>query len=156
MRTISEPERRTLKSATDGAYLLAGGVSCIDAFTRVSIASLSKYASLNTEYDKHFIPLDIAVEVDRRAKSPVLIKAAAGILGYEVIPLKQHFHDHAPLAEKDAHYVLQRGMALYKAIHDAFADDGKVDALERKIIIAEARKATQAIDEVLQRLEAQP
>ncbi|UWF58021.1 hypothetical protein [Brucella sp. 2716] len=51
MRTISDQEQRSLKSATDGAYMLSGGISCIVPFTRVGVSTLSKYASFGEEHE---------------------------------------------------------------------------------------------------------
>ncbi|MBK3745837.1 hypothetical protein G3A39_42530, partial [Paraburkholderia aspalathi] len=87
MRTISDIEQRTLKSATDGAYVLSGGISRVLDFTRVGTASLSKYASFNDEFRESFIPIDVAIEIDRRAKTPTIVKEMAALLGYELRPI---------------------------------------------------------------------
>lgn len=153
MRTISEPEQRTLKSATDGAYELAGGISRIIDFTRVGTAQLSKYASFNVEYRESFIPVDVAIEVDRRAKTPTIVKEMAALLGYELVPMQGQFDPAiGGLTEMDAHKVVSGGLDLARTILDALLD-GHIDPLERKRIIKDARENHRAIDLVLQRLE---
>lgn len=155
MRTISDIELRSLKAATDGAYLLAGGISRVVDFTRVSTGTLSKYASFNDENRESFIPVDVLIEVERRAKTPTITKEVAAILGYGLVPLSAAFFDGEPLSERDAHIVAKHLMALSQSIYDALADDGQVDALEKKIIFGKARKAAQAVEVIFQRLEAQ-
>ncbi|MBQ0707752.1 MULTISPECIES: phage regulatory CII family protein [Brucella/Ochrobactrum group] len=156
MRTISEQEQRSLKSATDGAYMLSGGISCIVPFTRVGVSTLSKYASFGEEHADSFMPIDVAVEVDRRAKTPTIIKAAAGLLGYELVPATSgamKAPDNVPLTEMDAHRVMSETMDVSKSIVTAL-EDGRIDAGEKREITKEVREAIRALEDVLLRLEA--
>ncbi|UWF67348.1 MULTISPECIES: phage regulatory CII family protein [unclassified Brucella] len=156
MRTISDQEQRSLKSATDGAYMLSGGISCIVPFTRVGVSTLSKYASFGEEHGDSFMPIDVAVEVDRRAQTPTIIKAAAGLLGYELIPASSaagRSSDNATLTEMDAHRVMSEAMDVSKSIVAAL-EDGRIDAGEKRGITKEVREAIRALEGVLKRLEA--
>lgn len=155
MRTISEQEQRSLKSATDGAYALAGGISNILPFTRVGTSTLSKYASFNDEHHDSFMPIDVVIEVERKAKTPTIIKQAAALLGYELVAAAVSHGDepHAPLTEMDAHRVMSEAMDVSRALLPAL-DDGRIDAGERKLISKEVREAMRALDDLLKRVEA--
>jgi hypothetical protein len=156
VRTISETEVRSLKGATDGAYQLAGGISQILPFTRVSTSQLSKYASFGDDNRESLVPIDVAIEADRRAKSPSIVKAMAELLGYELVEIVAHDASaQSPITEMDAHRVMSDAMDLSKAILDALTDK-RIDALERKRIATEAREAVRAIEQVLTRLEDAP
>ena len=158
MRTISEQEQRSLKLATDGAYILAGGISNILPFTRVGTSTLSKYASESDDFRENFMPVDIAVEVDRRAKSPLIIKKAAELLGYELVPSRSYSSDAialAPITEADAHRVMKETMDVAQAIIDARKDD-RIDAADRKIILKEAREAIRELERLVCGLEVEP
>ncbi|MGY5812024.1 phage regulatory CII family protein [Rhizobium sp. LEGMi198b] len=151
MRTISEMEVRSIKSATEGSYVLGGGVSDFPEFTRVGISTLSKYASFNDEFKDTVIPCDVAIEADRRAKSPRIVSAMARVLGYRLVA-DDGGAVRGPVTEMDAHKVLSESMDLTKAILDALLDN-RIDALERKRIVAEGREALRAIEQVLAKIE---
>lgn len=154
MRTISEQEQRSLKSATDGAYALAGGISNILPFTRVSTSMLSKYASFNDEHHDSFMPIDVVIEVERKAKTPTIIKQAAELLGYELVPIavrEECIESHA-LTAMDAHRVMSETMDVSQAVLTAL-DDGRIDAGERKIIAKETREAMRALQDLLRKVE---
>lgn len=155
MRTISEQEQRSLKSATDGAYALAGGISNILPFTRVGTSTLSKYASFNDEHHDSFVPVDVAIEVDRKAKTPTIIKQAAALLGFDLVAAKSVQGDdlHSPITEMDAHRVMSETMDVSRAVLAAL-DDNRVDAGERKLIAKEVREAMRALQNLLNKVEA--
>ncbi|OJX99511.1 MAG: hypothetical protein BGP07_03190 [Rhizobiales bacterium 63-22] len=157
MRTISEPERRTLKAATSGAYQLAGGISRILDFTRVTTAPLSKYASFGDEHAESFVPVDVAIEIDRAAKSPVIVKEMAALLGYELVPVGggATAAERPALTEIDAHIVLSEALDVSRAILDAL-EDGRIDAHERKHIGKEARESMRALQGILDRIGVRP
>jgi hypothetical protein len=158
VRTISEQERLSLKKATDGGYTLAGGITCLLPFTRVSTSTFSKYASENDEFRKHFIPLDVAIEVDRRLKSPLIIKVAAELLGYKLVPVQVPAAKSvraAPVTELDATRVMKETMDVAQAIIEA-RKDNRIDAADRKIILKEINEALQALEDVKHSLEVEP
>ncbi|MGH6773100.1 phage regulatory CII family protein [Brucella tritici] len=156
MRTISDPERRTLKAATDGAYVLSGGISRILDFTRVSTSQLSKYASFGEDNTDSFAPIDVAVEIDRADKSPTITKEMAALLGFELVPVgirSDIAASPAPITEKDAMRILKEGMDVSQAIVDALTDN-RIDAAERKNIGKEARELIRVMEDLVRRLEA--
>ena len=155
MRTISEQEQRSLKSATDGAYALAGGISNILPFTRVGTSTLSKYASFNDEHHDSFMPIDVVIEVERKAKTPTIIRQAAALLGFELVAAKsvQGDEPHASITEMDAHRVMSETMDVSRAVLAAL-DDNRVDAGERKLIAKEVREAMRALQDLLNKVEA--
>lgn len=148
MRTISEQEQRSLKAATDGAYVLGGGISCILPFTRVGVSTLSKYASFNDEHHDNFMPIDVVIEVERRAKSPVIVRQLAALIGYELAPCKRSDVSlGGAVTEADAHRVLKEAMDVAQAIINA-RKDNRIDAAERKIIDKELVEAIRALEDV--------
>jgi hypothetical protein len=151
VRTVSEVEVRSIKSATEAAYTLGGGVTAFPDLTRVNVSTLSKYASFNTEYSDFVIPCDVAVEADRRAKSPAITSAMARALGFRLVAAEVETVG-GPITEMDAHRVLSESMDLSKAILNALLDN-RIDALERKKIAREGREALRAIEQVLAKLE---
>ncbi|WP_273794341.1 phage regulatory CII family protein [Brucella intermedia] len=154
MRTISEPERRTLKAATDGAYVLSGGISRILDFTRVSTSQLSKYASFGDDNADSFVPVDVAIEIDRAAKSPVIVKEMAALLGYGLIPLRPDSDqsEYQAVTEADGYRALKETMDVVQAVIDARADGG-IDAADRKNVRKEIREAIRELEGLDKALE---
>lgn len=154
MRTISEPERRTLKAATDGAYVLSGGISRILDFTRVSTSQLSKYASFGDDNADSFVPIDVAIEIDRAAKSPVIVKEMAALLGYSLIPLRTDSEksEYQAVTEADGYRALKETMDVVQAVIDARAD-GWIDAADRKNVLKEIREAIRELEGLEKALE---
>ena len=154
MRTISEQEQRSLKSATDGAYALAGGISCILPFTRVGTSTLSKYASFNDEHHDSFVPLDVAIEIDRKAQTPTIIRQAAALLGFDLVSASdlQGDENNSLVTAMDAHRVMSETMDVSQAVLTAL-DDGRIDAGERKLIAKEVREAMRALQDLLCKVE---
>ena len=147
MRTISEPERRTLKAATDGGCVLSGGISRIIDFTRVSTSQLSKYASFGEENADTFAPIDVAIEIDRAAKSPVIVKEMAGLLGYDLTPRLQLSSEvsHGPVTLADGYRVLKETMDVVQALNDALSD-GRIDAADAKKLEKELLEAIRELE----------
>lgn len=140
-----------LKGATEASFKLGGGLTSFALLARVGVSTLSKYASVSEEFRDNVIPVDIAVEADRRAGSPIIIGEAARQLGFDLVAATGT--DAAkPVTEADAHRVLYEATDVSRAILDAMGD-GKIDALERKKIAQEAREAIRALERVLAGLE---
>ncbi len=155
MRTISEPERRTLKAATDGGCVLAGGISRILDFTRVSTSQLSKYASFGNENADTFAPIDVAIEIDRAAKSPVIVKEMAGLLGYDLTPKPQvaGSDTHQPITQADGYRVMKETMDVVQTLNGALAD-GRIDAADFKKLDKELLEAIRELETVRNALAA--
>lgn len=154
MRTISEQEQRSLKSATDGAFALAGGISNILPFTRVGTSTLSKYASFNSEHHDSFMPIDVVIEVERKAQTPTIIRQAAALLGFDLVAasIAQDAENSSPVTAMDAHRVMSETMDVSQAVLTAL-EDGRIDAGERKLIAKEVREAMRALQDLLCKVE---
>jgi hypothetical protein len=151
-----------IKGATDASLRLGGGVTSFAKLIGYAVSTVSKWASINRvmdgdrevlEYGDYVIPVDLAVEVDRRAQSPIIIGEAARQLGYRLVALADEAASagRAPLSERDAHVILAEAMDVSKALIAAF-DDGRIDALERKQLGSELRELIRAAQKMLDRL----
>lgn len=154
MRLISEQSILSLKGLTDACYRLGGGVTSFALLTRVGVSTLVKYATLGErrsdgvhEYGQTLIPIDIAIEADMRAGSPIIVGGMAGVLGYDLVPKADRAAAHS-LSALDAHKVLAETMDVSRAIIEA-GSDGNFDALERRTIHREAREAMRALEQVV-------
>lgn len=144
----------SLKGATEASFKLGGGLTSFALLARVGVSSLSKYASVSADFRENVVPVDIAVEADRRAGSPIIIGEAAKQLGFELVPISGQVAAK-PVTEADAHRILKETMDVSQAIMAARAD-GRVDSLERKEISQEAREAIRALQAVLAGLGEEP
>lgn len=161
MRTILDTEILELKGATEASFTRGGGVTSFASLTRCNVSTLSKYSSVTVivepdgndrlEYGDRMIPIDIAVEADRRAKHPWIIGEAARQLGYRLVPEDRGERSTEPLRERDAHTVLAEAMDVSRGLLDGLAD-GRLDALERKNLGKDLRELIDAATGVLDRL----
>lgn len=141
MRTILEADIIAIKGATDASFLNGGGVTSLPAYTRNGVSTLSKYASVTRiihpngtselEYGDRVIPVDIAIEADRRAKHPYIISEAARQLGYGLVPLTEVAWGGSSISERDAHVVLAKAMDVSRMLIEAL-DDLRIDAREKE------------------------
>lgn len=161
MRTISEAEVIAIKGATEASFVQGGGVTSFALFTGVGVSTLSKYANTNMvsdengvwkmEYPDNVIRVDVAVEADRRAGHPWIVGEAARQLGFRLEPLAERIRNAGEVTERDAHVVLSEAMDVSRALIDAF-NDGKIDALDRKILRRELRELIEAAQRILEKL----
>lgn len=152
IRTISDKERLTLKRACDAAYDLIGGMSLFLSFTRGKVSQLSKYASDAEPNAETFMPLDIAIEADRRAKDPVITREMARMLGYRLVIDASSGRAAGTIEDADVHAFLLETHDLHRVILEA-KRDGKVDSLDKQLIAKEAREAMREIQEILDMVE---
>lgn len=155
MRTISDEQIRSLKGATDASYRLGGGVSQFPLLTRVNVSTLSKYASFNDEHRECTIPVDVAVEADKRANSPVIVSAMAKVLGYRLVPdalvMEVSFEG---VTVVDALKIASNAVGASQTIFAAL-EDGHIDALERKNILQELRETLRSVEQAIAKEAAQ-
>ncbi|MGO7901597.1 phage regulatory CII family protein [Rhizobium ruizarguesonis] len=152
MRHFSEKAYRSLKCVCSVAYDLAGGNTLFQHSTRVVVSQLSKYASLNQDDEKSYMPIDVAVDLDRAAGSPVITGTMAQLLGFRLEPLSAAVAESDKLSERDAHKLLAEAMDVSQALLAAFAD-GRIDALERKRLRVELREVIRAAETILAKLD---
>lgn len=153
MRTISEEERRGLKAATDASLKLGGGPTDFPLLTRVKVASLSRYASFNDENAEDFIPVDVAVEADRRAKSPVIVSAMARKLGYRLVVDEDAPVEARTITETDAIDLMSETMDVVRALQSAQATGTLSSAAAKKAISKEIHEAIRELKEMLVNLK---
>ncbi|WP_245423547.1 hypothetical protein [Rhizobium subbaraonis] len=160
MRLISEEMILSLKGVTDACYRLGGGVASFALLTRVGVSTLVKYATLGErrgdgshEHGATLIPVDIAVEADLRAGSPIITSEMARHLGFRLEPLADRIAIEAPLAEADVLAIMDKATDVWRMARSAFAD-GRIDAMERRELSQQIRRIIRAAECVLARLEA--
>lgn len=141
-----------IKGATEACFKLGGGLTSFSLLVGLAVSTLSKYASLNEEHADRVIPLDIAIEADRRAKSPIIITEAARQLGYRLEPDAGGGTARQALSEDDVLAIMDEATDLWRMARNAYAD-GKLDALEKRDIGQKLRRLMRAAECVLQRLE---
>lgn len=83
-RIFTSADYAALKNALRRACLQIGsGLRDVATLTRISYGQLSKCQDLNTD---QFLPLDVALDIDSLAGEPVLTRALAARLGYDLVP----------------------------------------------------------------------
>lgn len=153
MRSISDKQALTLKASTRRAIDMAGGGESFQHVTRVNGGQLSKYGSQAEE--KSFMPIDVAVEADLEANSPIIVGAMAEILGYKLVPNGGAANAAAlrPVTVKDALRIANEAADVVKAITEALSNDDLIDGVEERVITREIDEAISAFQDVLGRLK---
>lgn len=149
MRTISDEERRELKSATETSYKLGGGVTDFPHLTRVNVSTLSKYASFNDENQENFIPIDIAIEADRRAKSPIVVSAMARKLGYRLVVDDEVQQERRAINDADMMDLISEFADVIKVVQDAKANNTLGTAAVAKRITKEVHELIRELKELV-------
>jgi hypothetical protein len=113
--------------------------------TRVNVSTLSKYASFNEENSDSLIPIDVAVEADRKAQSPVITGAMARLLGYRLEPLESP--ERRPVTREDGHAISMEVADVVSELHRALADN-HINAAEKKRILKEVNEAIRELEKL--------
>ncbi|MDK4713013.1 phage regulatory CII family protein [Rhizobium sp. CNPSo 4039] len=152
MRSISDRQALTLKASTRRAIDMAGGGESFQHMTRVNGGQLSKYGSQSEE--KSFMPIDVAVEADLEANSPIIVGAMAEMLGYKLVPNGGAITNISlkPVTVKDALRIANEAADVVKAITEALSNDDQIDGAEERVITREIDEAISAFQDVLGRL----
>lgn len=90
-RPSTEIERAALKSATRLLLSDVGGLDASAAATRVQRSQLSDYTARHLE---KFLPVDIALDLERAADTPHVTAALARAQGYQLVRIDGR-HPHA-------------------------------------------------------------
>lgn len=153
MRTISDKQGMTLKAATRRSLDQAGGGDAFQHVTRVKANALSSYASANEDKADKFMPVDVAVECDIEANSPIIVSAMAAMLGYRLVPCDAERAPvvAAPVSGRDALRIAREAADVVRAIDEATQDD-HIDARERKDITGEIDELVKALQCVQRRI----
>lgn len=155
MRSISDKEQLSLKAATRRAFDMAGGPEEFQHMTRVRQSVLSKYGSTTQDCADKFIPVDVAVEADVEAGSPIITAKMAHILGYKLVPVAADTVNAAPLGVHDALRIANEAADVVKAITSALTD-GRIDQAEEREIAHEIEEAIKVLRDALTRVSVRP
>lgn len=136
-RLIEDHELRALKTATFNQVRAVGGADMFAPSTRVLQPALSNYG--NKALPDKVIPLDVAVELDRAAGSPLLIGAAAGMLGYELSP--RSLPAPAALGMDDAREVAKETSDVVNVLLQFLASGASLDEALRRELLREIGEA---------------
>lgn len=154
MREISEKQAAALKGVTARALKLAGGAGVVQHSTRINEATLSKCASASPDNEKTFAAIDVAVEIDMLAQSPVIVGAMAEMLGFRLVPSEAASEAARPLTLHDALVIANEAADVVKAITEALADDGEIDASENRVITREVDELVRVLKRTLLNVSA--
>lgn len=85
-RIFTSPDYAAIKNAVRRALRQAGGgLRELAGMTRLSAAQLSRFGDLNSD---QWVPLDVALDLDSLAGEPVITRALAELLGYDLVPAR--------------------------------------------------------------------
>ncbi|MBZ9822316.1 hypothetical protein [Mesorhizobium sp. CA4] len=148
-RLTTDAERRHLKGLTRTVLAGVNGGDAFSPVTRVEKAVLSKYGSIS--FPDHFIPLDVAVELDRFADAPTLIGGAAAMLGYRLVPTGDADDAHQ-LTVADAQSVAKETSEVVTLLLTLLASGKKLDAADRQSVMKEVVEAKASLYRVVNKL----
>lgn len=144
MRQISEKQSAALKAVSGRSLGLAGGGAIACHSTRIGEGQLSKCASMNPDNEKAFLPIDVAVELDMLAGSPIITSLMAELQGYRLVPAGSVESEPDVLDLGDALNVANESNDVVRAITEALAG-GKVCAADRQSVNREIEEAIRAL-----------
>jgi len=148
IRTIEDEGVIAIKGATAVCLKLGGGLTSFARLTRVSGPVLSRYIDIHDpdNFEK-VIGVDVAVEADRRAGSPMIISEAARQLGYRLVPEDGQQPQAHKLSDGDVMDFMKEAMDVFNALREARAD-GRICAADKKAIEEQLRELEREIAEV--------
>jgi hypothetical protein len=143
MRISSDHERNALKSAARGALSLIGPAKQLCAVSRISESYLSKCINRDCP---DFLPLDVALEADRLAGSPVIVQAMADLLGFRLVPTEGERASEFNV--EHAFNLVADAVAMAQTIREADAD-GRRDEREKRAITDQINGQIKALQDAL-------
>lgn len=135
MRVISDRQAMQLKAATRRAIDMAGGSDSFEHVTRVRQGQLSKYGLAGEEHAATFAPIDVALEADIEAGTPIITEMMAKLQGYRLVRDTADEPENG-LTHRDIS-ALNAELGDVSRLALEALEDGKVDARERKDLLAE-------------------
>jgi hypothetical protein len=120
-------DSQAIKKATAQSFEAIGGVSAASRALGVTSSTLSKYASTGEEWQDRFIPVDLAIALDRMSEHPFLLETMSGLVKGE--------HRTGFGTVTDA-VILKLNHVLHDVVRELVAaiEDGVFDAGERLAI----------------------
>lgn len=132
-----------LKAATKLAVTMAGGPNAAAPFVRVAASHLSQYGN---ERETSHIPLDVALDLDSRNSDPVILRAYAGLLGYDIVKREAEKSEAQKIIAQAGEVAQQSGELVSETIKAAA--DGAFTPAEAKRIDGEAAELEQSLVKV--------
>lgn len=146
----------SIKRVTNATLDLAGGISVAAMRTRSSGSQLSKYANFCHPYQdgtadtrEFYVPLDVAIELDRAAQTPAILSVHAELMGFDIVPKSgEAVSDLPELSEMDALDLLCKVGKAAEEIRAA-RSDGRIDSHERQKIDEKLYEAKRCLNRLL-------
>lgn len=143
---LTDIERRGLKAVVTLAVKEAGGQENCAGLGRIKRpAAFSDYGNRAVE-DRH-IPLDVAVEIDRFNSNGRLIRAAARLLGFLLIPMPRR--DDRLTVVQAAVEVAKEGSEAIAAVAPYLSPDSRLPAPSASMRAHSLRQIDEAIEAML-------
>ncbi len=114
-----------LKAATRDAVSMAGGPQRAALVSRGSASRLCEYGSVGCE--DRYIPVDVAMALEADIGAPVISRAMADALGFDLVP-RNPVSDAATIKHQVSESM--RGFGNLLADINAALEDGRIDHLE--------------------------
>lgn len=133
-RASTEQQRDILKVVSRRAVKAAGGGAMLSDVSRVSEGQISKYCSTSPDCEDVFLPIDVALEADLEAGSPIIVSAMAGMLGFRLVRADEADAARPALPDHKDIMTLDAVFSQLKSVMAEAIDDGRVDEGERRLI----------------------
>ena len=131
-RPFSAADYSQLKSATKRATEAAGPLVEIARRTRIDAATISRAGNHN---ESNYIPIDVAIDMDRMSGDAVILRTMARALGYRLVPVDAPEFS-ADLRLKAGHVARESGELIAKTLEAL--SDGELSPREAMEIDHEA------------------
>lgn len=144
---LTDLERRNLKARVGMAVKLAGGQdNAANVSARIDRpATFSDYA--NPSVGNRHVPIDVAVEIDQFNGQPLIVGAAARMLGYELVHLPGTSRSMTALALS-----IKEGAEAIAAISEMIDEGARTPGPDRERIVREIDEAVRAFLEARARV----
>lgn len=117
---------RKIKTATQAAIKVVGGVDAAASFVRVGRSQLSDYQN---RHSQSVVPVDVAIDLDTSAQEPFILAAMALAEGYILSPLKMGEGDLATDIEKVSHSFNETIATTLRVLADGVVEEHEVTAM---------------------------
>ena len=106
---------------------MSGGIECAAASTRVNQAQIARYGQ---PHGTDWMPIDVVADLEKEIGAPVVSRALAQTLGYELVPLPAGRWD-GDINQQLAAMLKEMGDVV-RSIGQALADDGCISKDEAR------------------------
>lgn len=122
------------KAAVRRAIVMAGGCKAASEDVRADAARLSRYGNIDAP---EYAPIDICFDLDKAAGDPVVLRAYADLLGFELVPRDEAADQLARDVTSLAGNIAKESGELVSTAISA-ASDGKISINDARAIDDEA------------------